>query len=324
MNLCHEVGIAGMSSALGSAGQQQHIQQSGQRENGQGQPPRPVMPPGVSPVPIRMQDIQAAIASGGQLLGPAMSHQHPYFGQPMVRPGGLSQGPEGPPVQGFQQLLGAQQLNQYHQRGLLQGQQSKAAMGQQGLDKAPGLVRPTVSLAPLPTRPFGMPGNQGFPGPGLNLAPLPTSHPYLAMPQAGSQPWGLPHGLAPGALGPQREGHPGSAFLQPGSKTPDQATLPSQSPQPHHGQSLDMQRAENGAGAGSSGNAYPQGMNAEPQQPGMPMLPGAQQDGKTRRSGQVHFIPPGSAVVQPGPSMIHPGSTYNDAVWPPCHGYSMC
>lgn len=291
----------GHENSLGAAGR---IQQS-----------RPQTSSSVAPVPIRMQDIQAAIANSSQYQ-PQMSTQHPYFSQAMMRPG-----VEGAPVQGFQQLLGAQQLTQYHQRGLLQGQQSKAAMGQQGVEKPSSSTRTGFTLGPLSSRPLPTSGAGGqYSGSQLNLAPLPSPSPYLSLPQAGSQPWGLPQSLAA-----QREGHAGSAFQQastrtldlsaggitPHSQNPLAATpMPSSStPQPEGG-SL-PEEGMPGAEANPL-QAYPEGaMILEHQHT---EIPGADLQSKSKRNAQMHFIPPGSAVIQPGPPMIHPGSTYNDAV----------
>ena len=293
--------------------------------------PRPMMPSSVAPVPIRMQDLQAAFASSGQLLGPTMAHpNHPYFAQSIARPS-VAQMQEGGPPQGFQQLLGMQQLTQYHQRGLLQGQQSKAAMGQQGPERGGVQFRPSISLAPLPVRPqpqgVGPDGN--YPGGSLSLAQMPASGPYLSLPhpQTGAQSWVLPQNFGPSSLPPQREVtsgafHPSTRPLDMstpvGSVPPPQGQEPYRpSPHPQRGLTNMQQssglRMENGGGPSGPGTLQP--FQGALEQQGMPQLPGMAQAGKGAQQGnQLHFIPPGSAVIQPGPPMIHPGTTYNDGV----------
>ena len=289
--------------------------------------PRPVIPSSVAPVPIRMQDLQAAFASSGQLLGPTMAHQHhPYFAQPVARPA-VAHMQEGGPPQGFQQLLGMQQLTQYHQRGLLQGQQSKAAMGQQGCEMGGAQFRPQASLAPLPVRlqPQGVGPEGTYPGGNLSLAQLPSSGPYLSIPhpQGGGQSWVLPQN----SLSAQREVtsgafHPSTRPLDMstpvGSAPSPQGQEPYRpSPHPQRGLTNLQQsgglRMENGGPGGGPGIL--QHFQGGLEQQGMPQLPGMAQGGKGVQQGnQLHFIPPGSAVIQPGPPMIHPGTTYNDTV----------
>ena len=222
----------------------------------------------------------------------------------MIRPAAHPQ--EGTPVQGFQQLLGSQQLNPYHQRGLLQGQQSKAAM-----DKGAGATRAGFALAPIATRPLQSQGVSGqTPATQLSLSALPNAT-YLGIPQPGIQSWG-----------PQREGHPGSAFQQAPARdlaSQGQTTLgatPLMQPGASAAQTgMDLMPAPEGQLLQGYSD---RGMVLEQHQvPGMPSLPGTQAQGKGKRPSQVHFIPPGSAVIQPGPPMIHPGTTYNEAV--SCH-----
>ena len=291
--------------------------------------PRPVMPSSVAPVAIRMQDLQAAFASSGQLLGPTVAHQnHPYFAQSIARPA-AAQMQEGGPPQGFQQLLGMQQLTQYHQRGLLQGQQSKAAMGQQGSERGGAQFRPSISLAPLPVRPNpqGVGPDGSYPGGNLSHAQLPLSGPYMSFPhpQAGGQPW-LPQNFGPSSLPSQHDVtsgafHPSTRPLDMstpvGSVPPPQGQEPYRpSPHPQRGLTNMQQsgglRMENSGGPSGPGTLQP--FQGGLEQQGMPQLPGIAQGGKAAQQGNLHFIPPGSAVIQPGPPMIHPGTTYNDTV----------
>ena len=285
---------------------------------------KPYVPGNIAPVPIRMQDLQAAIGGGVPLL---VSQQH-YYPQAGSKP---VQG-QGFPAQGYQNLLGNQQLTQYHQRGLLQGQQSKAAMGQQqqqGQEKGgTGGFRPPISLAPLPARLPQAPRGQ-IPASHISLAPLPVSN--SCHPTTNSQSGAVPQSL------PQYAQAAAQYSQGTTSYPPQEASRPMDHPsQPAHTAAAIPQgqpslEAAPGAPAQSAAVQQQQGVRTEgvdggtPNlQPrlGMPSLPVAQQDGDAGKRSQLHFIPPGSAVIQPGPPMIHPGSTYNDAVWPlPCFSH---
>lgn len=317
------------------------------------QPPaqylKPLIAGNANPVPIRLQDLQAAYASGSSLLAPQVGYQQHYLAQPRPK---LAQGPpgqsQGYPPQGYQHLLGTQQLTQYHQRGLLQGQKSKAAMGQQpqqqlANDKVVGGgFRPPISLAPLPIRPQQVPRGPTS-GPHISLAPLPAPTVHQTTSVAGPQTWpqsqSIPsqtqpvpvykQGLEHNGL-PQDASHPLDSSAH-AAEAAEGAVLPPQSqpafgrpPAPHE-QAHSVQQepglcsevVPDGVIASANHSGAVTEPTADPQaDPAMPSLPAAQQEELAVKKHQVHFIPPGSAVIQPGPPMIHPGTTYNDSVSP--------